>query len=46
MESRMSDGSRQHSGRGRECQKGRLKHKLACIGAKQSFQTTHSLKHD
>ncbi|WP_283119080.1 hypothetical protein [Neisseria sp. GT4A_CT1] len=42
----MSDGSRQHSGRGRECQKGRLKHKSVRIGAKQGFQTTHSLKHD
>ncbi|WP_342032292.1 hypothetical protein [Neisseria sp. Marseille-Q2251] len=25
----MNDGSRQHSGRGRECQKGRLKYQIS-----------------
>ncbi|WP_315401528.1 hypothetical protein [Neisseria sicca] len=40
----MSDGSRQHSGRGRECQKGRLKHKISPYWGETGFSDDPFIK--
>ncbi|EGQ78434.1 hypothetical protein [Neisseria mucosa] len=40
----MSDGSRQHSGRGRECQKGRLKYTISPYWGETGFSDDPFIK--